>query len=90
MRRASTLSSFQVEDGALLAAIPSDPGGMTTKGIARGRFDLDHLSAEISENSSGKSTSHTPAEVQNEKFIAGSSHLVISFRSNLTSETRPD
>src|SRR5438132_14289976 len=89
MRRSASLSGFQIKHGALLAAIPRQPGGVATDRVTGGRFDLDNVSAEIRQDRGGKSASHAPTEVQNQESITRSGHLLLLCKTALPQNIPP-
>jgi hypothetical protein len=50
---------------------------MAAEGVTGRWFDLDNVGAEIGKDGSGKSASHAPTEVQNNKSFARSGHLLL-------------
>jgi hypothetical protein len=50
---------------------------MDAEGVASRRFDLDNVGAKIGQDGSGKSASHAPTEIHNNKSIARSGHLLL-------------
>jgi hypothetical protein len=63
MRLPLAFIGFQIDYGALLAAIPGQPRRMAPERIAARWFNLDHLCPEIREHRRRKSAGHTPTEV---------------------------
>ena len=85
---AAPIGSFQIQNGAFLAAVPRQPCRMGTERVAGGRFDFDNVGAEIGEDCGGKPAGHTPTEVQNDKSIARSGHWILLSFGRLSGDNR--
>src|SRR5260370_36744261 len=70
-------NGFQAQNSAFLTPVPGKPRRMAAEGVTGRRFDLDKVGSEIGQDGSGKSASHSPTEVQNNKSIARSGHLLL-------------